>query len=174
MARMGSFRSLLVATLVGSAVMSAQTPSGQAPPAGTMGTMVEHSSEARFQLDLKVPDAALSQFLPPGFSPNVATQGAAKDCNLRAICIDRVTVNGPDGRPLGKGPRRGIWLAAPVKWPGGTNGQLIIGGLTDDPTQVPGPFGNYLLATSHTMQRATVSPASGTGPTIDSQDWNFT
>jgi len=34
--------------------------------AGALGaeTMVEHSSEARFQLDLKVPDAALMAMLP--------------------------------------------------------------------------------------------------------------
>ena len=63
-------------------------------------TMVEHSSEARFQLDLKVPDAALMTHLPPGFTLNVATQGAAKDCNLRAVFIDRVTINAPDGKPV--------------------------------------------------------------------------
>ena len=39
------------------------------------------------------------------------------------------------------------------------------------PADAPGPFGNYLLATTHTMQRSTNS--SGTGPVIDSQDWVF-
>jgi len=162
-------RSSLIAALLGTVAISAQAPA----PAPVTGTMVEYSNETRFQLDLKVPDAALATFLPAGFTPNVATQGAAKDCNLRAIFIDRVTVNGPDGKPIGSGAHRVIWLAAPVKEPGGTNVQLIIGGLTDDPAQVPGPFGNYLLATAHAMQRTTSSPSSG-GPVIDSQDWNFT
>ena len=62
-------------------------------------TMLEYSSEARFQLDLHVPDAVLAGFLPPGWTPNIATQGAAKDANLRAVFIDRVTINGPDGKP---------------------------------------------------------------------------
>ena len=41
-------------------------------------TLVEHSFEARFQIDLKVPDAALKPFLPDGWTLNVAAQGPAK------------------------------------------------------------------------------------------------
>jgi len=132
--------------------------------------LVEVSSEARFQLDLKVPDAALAAYLPAGFTSNAATQGAAKDCNLRAVFIDRVTINGPDGKPIGKGTNRLVYLVAPVKDPSGANVQLVIAGLTEDPADSPGPFGNYLLATTHTMQRST---ADTTGPILDSQDWNF-
>ena len=133
-------------------------------------TMVEYSSEARFQLDLHVPDAVLQSFLPPGWTPNIATQGAAKDANLRAVFIDRMTINGPDGKPVGKGSNRLVYLVAPVKDPTGSNVQLVIGGLTEDPGDSPGPFGNYLQATTHTMQRST---SSGSGPIIDSQDWVF-
>ena len=134
-------------------------------------TLVETSSEARFQLDLHVPDAALAAFLPAGWTPNVSTQGNAKDANLRAVFIDRLTINGPDGKPLGKtGTSRLVYLVAPVKNSNGEAVQLVIGGLTDDPADAPGPFGNYLLATTHTMQRST---SSGTGPILDSQDWVF-
>ena len=133
-------------------------------------TLVEASSEARFQLDLHVPDAALKAYLPPGFTPNVAAQGAAKDANLRAVFIDRVTINGPDGKPVGKGSNRLVYLVAPVKDPSGANAQLVIGGLTEDPADAPGPFGVYLRATTHTMQRTT---SSGSGPILDSQDWVF-
>lgn len=166
-----TLRGVFAALVAGTAALAAQAPPVQTPAAGTM---VEYSSEARFQLDLKVPDAALASYLPPGWTPNVATQGAAKDCNLRTIFIDRATVNGPDGKPVGNGSQRVIWLAAPVKDAGGANVQLIIGGLTDDPAQAPGPFGNYLLATTHAMQRTTTAAATGAGPTIDTQDWNFT
>src|SRR3981081_3459054 len=121
----------------------------------TAETMVEHSSEARFQLDLKVPDAAIMPMLPPGFTMNVAAQGAAKDCNLRAVFIDRVTINGPDGKPVGKGSNRLAYLVAPVKDATGATAQLVIGGLTEDPADAPGPFGVYLLATTHKMQRST-------------------
>jgi len=133
-------------------------------------TAVEYSSEARFQLDLRVPDTVLNSFLPPGWMPNIATQGAAKDANLRAVFIDRVTINAPDGKPIGKGSNRLVYLVAPVKDPTGANVQLVIGGLTEDPADSPGPFGNYLRATTHKMQRTTSEDA---GPILDSQDWVF-
>jgi len=134
-------------------------------------TPVESSNETRFQLDFKVPDAALAAFLPPGFTPNVATTGAAKDCNLRIVFIERVTINAPDGSPKGRGSNRLAYLVAPVKNPAGENVQLVIGGLTEDSTDAPGPFGNYLLATTHDMIWSTKS--SGAGPIAESQDWVF-
>src|SRR2546427_4841729 len=134
-------------------------------------TAVEYSSEARFQLDLRVPDAVLNSFLPPGWMPNIATQGAAKDANVRAVFIDRVTINAPDGKPMGKGSNRLVYLVVPVKDPSGAAAQLVIGGLTEDPADAPGPFGVYRAATTHTMQRSTSS--SGKGPLMDSQDWVF-
>jgi hypothetical protein len=134
-------------------------------------TMVESSSEVRFQLDLHVPDAALAAYLPAGWVPNVAAQGPAKGANLRAVFIDRVTINGPDGKPVGKGSNRLVYLAAPVKDPSGANVQLIIGGLTEDPADAPGPFGVYLAASTHNMQRSTSS--GSTGPIMDAQDWSF-
>jgi hypothetical protein len=133
-------------------------------------TLKEYSSETRFQLDFHVPDAVLAVFLPDKWTSSVAAQGPAKDCNLRAVFIDRVTINGPDGKPVGKGSNRLVYLVAPVKDPTGASVQLVIGGLTEDPDDAPGPFGVYLLATTHTMQRST---SSGAGTILDSQDWAF-
>src|ERR1043165_1215324 len=110
----------------------------------------------------------MASFLPKGWSPNVAAQGAAKDCNVRAVFIDRVTINGPDGKPVGKGASRLVYLAVPVKDPSGTNAQLVIGGLTEDPADAPGPYGVYLAANTHSMQRST---SSGSGAILESQDW---
>jgi hypothetical protein len=135
-------------------------------PLALAETPVESSLESRFQLDLQVPAAALASYLPQGFTPNIAAQGAAKDCNLRAVFIDRITVNAPDGKPIGKGSNRLVYLAAPVKDPTGANVQLIIAGLTEDPADAPGPFGNYLAAATHTMQRSMTD-------TTGQQDWNF-
>ncbi|HXP88487.1 MAG TPA: hypothetical protein VN841_27405 [Bryobacteraceae bacterium] len=134
-------------------------------------TPVEHSSEARFQLDVHVSDAALKAYLPEGFTPNVAAQGAAKDANLRVVFIDRVTINGPDGKPVGKGSNRLVYLVAPVKDPGGANAQLVIGGITEEPADAPGPFGVYLLATTHKMSRSTTD--NGSGALVDTQDWTL-
>jgi hypothetical protein len=154
-------RTLIAACLLAGAaqIVTAQTP-------------VEFSSETRFQLDLHVPEAVLATYLPDKWTSAPAAQGAAKDCNLRAVFIDRVTINGPDGKPMGKGSNRLIYLVAPVKDAAGANAQLVIGGLTEDPADAPGPFGNYLVATTHSMQRTT--SATGAGPILDSQDWSFT
>ena len=138
---------------------------------GNAQTLVEYSAEARFQLDLQVPDAALQPFLPSGWTLNVSTRGPAKDANLRAVFIDRLTINGPDGAPLGTtGSNRLVYLVAPVTDATGANVQLVIGGLSEDPADAPGPFGVYLPATTHTMKR---SSSSGAGPILDSQDWVF-
>jgi hypothetical protein len=134
-------------------------------------SLVEYSAETRFQLDLHVPDAALAALLPAGWTPSVATQGPAKDANLRLVFIDRRTINGPDGKPVGKtGSNRLAYLVAPVKDSTGAAVQLVIGGLSEDPTDAPGPFGVYLLATTHTMQH---SVSTGSGPTLETQDWVF-
>lgn len=136
----------------------------------TAQTPVEFSNETRFQLDVHVPDAALAAMLPAGFVLNVAAQGAAKDANLRVVFIDRVTINGPDGRAAGRSSNRLVYLVAPVKDPSGANGQLVVGGLTEDPADAPGPFGVYLTATTHVMKR---SSTGGPGPVMEAQDWIF-
>jgi hypothetical protein len=86
------------------------------------------------------------------------------------VFIDRVTINAPDGKPVGKGSNRLVYLIVPVKDTAGTNAQLVIGGLTEDSADVPGPFGVYLPATTHTMQRTSTA---GAVAIIDSQDWVF-
>jgi hypothetical protein len=133
-------------------------------------TLTEYSAESRFQLDLHVPDAVLATYLPTGWTSSMATQGPAKDANLRAVFIDRMTINGPDGKPLGAGSNRLVYLVAPVKDPTGATAQLVIGGLSEDPTDAPGPFGVYLPATTHTMQKFI---SSGSGAVLGSQDWVF-
>src|SRR6478735_4255850 len=135
----GALRALLVGCAVSAVAAGANAE-----------TFVEHSAEARMQLDFVVPDAALRKFLPAGFKPNIATQGPAKDCNLRMIFIDRVDITGADGAPVGSS--RLVYLAIPVKQSGSTTvGQMIIAGLTSDPKDAPGPFGNYELATTNRM-----------------------
>ena len=125
-------------------------------------TFVEHNAEFRMQLDFVVPDAALRKFLPSGWEPNIAAQGPAKDCNLRMIFIDRVDITGADGAPAGSS--RLVYLAIPVKQSGSTTvGQMIIAGLTSDPKDAPGPFGNYELATTNRMDRSVTVSGQGHG-----------
>jgi len=139
-------------------------------PQARAETFVEHSAEFRMQLDFVVPDAALRKFLPSGWEPNIATQGPAKDCNLRMIFIDRVDITGADGNPIGS--NRLVYLAIPVKQSGGsTVGQMIIAGLTTEAKDAPGPFGNYELATSHRMERSLVGGAGK--HTLMDEHWEF-
>ncbi len=155
---------------LGASPAPAAEPAPGAAASSAPAGVIEASAEARFQLDLHVPDSAISAMLPPGFTLSVATQGPAKDANLRAIFVDRLTINGPDGAPVGTGSNRLVYLAAPVKDPSGANAQLVIGGLTADAADAPGPFGNYLHATTATMKRT----ISGEGPTVtETDDWVF-
>ena len=76
-----------------------------------------------------------------GFEPNIATQGPAKDANIRVIFVDRIGVAGIDGNPVGKGATQFVYLAVPVKvGNSGATAQLVVAGLASDPADVPGPF----------------------------------
>jgi hypothetical protein len=134
-------------------------------------TMVEHSSEVRMQLDFVVPAPALAKFLPSGWEPNIATQGPAKDCNVRMIFIDRVDITKPDGSPATPGSNQLVYLAVPVKQTTGNNGQMLIYGLTADPSDAPGPHGVYVHANTHRMARSTTGGAGK--PTLTEEHWEF-
>jgi hypothetical protein len=129
--------------------------------AATAQTVVQRSSEHRFQLDFHVPDAALQKMLPPGWTPAVATAGPAKDANLRVIFIDRIAGFGADGKPLTSGATQLVYVAIPVKQTSGTEtGQMIIAGWTKDATDAPGTFGVFRRADGAMMQR-TISNTRG-------------
>jgi hypothetical protein len=140
-----------------------------APPAPA-GNVLEQSSEYRFQLDLHVNDAVLAKMLPAGWVSNAATQGAAKDANLRLILVDAQNIVGPDNKVLGKGANRIAQLAAPVKSSDGANtGQMILGGISED-AAVPDAYGVYLTASSVKVSRS-ASDANGVVTCTD--DWDF-
>src|SRR5260370_38393730 len=159
MARMialGACGALLAAGAVGVPTARAETP-------------VETSAEFRFQLDVHVNDAALQKLLPAGWETVVATQGAAKDANLRVIFIDRVDVTNPDGTP--KTTDQLVYIAIPVKQTGtGNAGQMIVNGLVSDAKEAPGPFGNYVHATSARASRAF---NTANGVTQGEENWEF-
>jgi hypothetical protein len=133
-------------------------------------TLLEHSAETRMQLDFVVADAVLKSYLPAGWETDVATAGGAKDCNLRMIFVDRSDITGPDGAPKGTGQL--VYLEVPVKKPGANlAGRMVIGGLTAEAKDAPGPFGVYKPATSHRMERST-SGAAGQ-PVQTTENWEF-
>src|SRR6185369_6392315 len=97
------------------AAMGLAGPAGAQAPNAPTPNFKERSNEVRFQIDFQVPAAALAAMMPKGFTSDVATTGPAKDCNVRVIFIDRVTINGPDNNALGKGTNQFVYLTAPVK-----------------------------------------------------------
>ena len=142
-----------------------------AAPGAKAQTFVEQAAEHRFQLDFRVPDAALQKMLPQGWVPAIAAAGPAKDANLRMIFIDRIDILGADGKPLGKGSTRMVYLAVPVKQTAGSaTGQMIVGGLTEDAADAPGAFGVYRHATTAKMAR---SIGSSGGTVLVEEDWDF-
>ncbi|MGZ5090123.1 MAG: hypothetical protein ACXWCY_10835 [Burkholderiales bacterium] len=134
-------------------------------------TVLEQAAEHRFQLDFRVNDAALAKMLPQGWETVIATQGPAKDANLRMIFIDRMAIIGGDGKPAARPTARLVYLAIPVKQTAsGAVGQMIIHGLTENSADAPGAFGVYQHASSARMSRTVA--ASG-GAMTGSEDWEF-
>jgi hypothetical protein len=134
-------------------------------------SLLEFSAETQMQLDFHVPDAALAAMLPAGFTPSIAAAGPAKDANIRMVFIDRGDITGPDNKPLGRGSNQLVYLIVPIKQVAtGTVGQLVLAGITADPADAPGPFGVYLAASQHRMQRSTVADG---GTTLTEENWEF-
>src|SRR5689334_20624262 len=95
-------------------------------------TVVEQAAEHRYQIDFRVNDAALAKMLPAGWETVIATEGPAKDCNLRMIFIDRMAIMTEGGKTATPHATRMVYLAIPVRQAGTKNaGQMIIHGLTD-------------------------------------------
>src|SRR6266481_4079217 len=149
----------MIALSAGGALLAAGAMSVGALPAAA-DALVENSAEFRFQLDFQVNSAALQKLLPAGWEPAIATQGPAKDCNLRLIFIDRVDVTNPDNTPKTRDQLATIEI--PVKQTGTNNvGRMIINALVSDPKQAPGPFGSYVLAPSVKISRSFSTVDSG-------------
>jgi hypothetical protein len=156
---MGRLMALSAALLAGAAGV----------PVAYADTLLENSAEFRFQIDYHVNDAALQKLLPAGWEPVIATQGPAKDANLRVIFIDRVDVTNPDGTP--KTTDQLVYIAIPVKQTGTNNaGQMIINGLVSDAKETPGAFGTYVHATSVKASRAF---NTANGVTQGEENWEF-
>jgi hypothetical protein len=145
-----------------------QPAPGAAPMPAPM-TVLSQSSEYRFQMDFHVNDAALAKMLPAGWASNAATQGAAKDANVRLIFIDAGNVVGPDNKLLGKGADLLVYLAAPVKQAAGPgNGQMVLAGIAQNDTAAA--FGVMDKASTAKVSR---SIATANGATQVTEDWDF-
>jgi len=159
----------MLAKIVGGVALLLVGCLGVARPAHAE-TLLEHSAEMRMQLDFVVSDAALKRLLPAGWETDVATSGGAKDCNLRMIFVDRSDISGPDGAPTGTSQL--VYLEVPVKKPGSNlAGRMVMGGLTADAKDSPGPFGVYKPAAGYRVERSTAGAAGQ--PIQTTENWEF-
>lgn len=134
-------------------------------------TILEQAAEHRYQIDFRVNDAALQKMLPAGWETVIATEGPAKDCNLRMIFIDRMAVMADGGKTATPHATRMVYLAIPVRETGTKNmGQMIIHGITDNAADAPGAFGVYQRATTAKMSR---TAASNNGVLTGAESWEF-
>jgi hypothetical protein len=158
----------MMALSAGAGLLAAGAVGGTLPRASAE-TLLENSAEFRFQIDFHVNEAALQKLLPAGWEQVIATQGPAKDANLRVIFIDRVDVTNPDGTP--KTSDQLVYVAIPVKQTGTSNaGQMVINGIVSEPKEAPGPFANYVAASSSKVSRAFNNT---NGVTQGEENWEF-
>jgi hypothetical protein len=154
---------LLGAAIIAGSIALAQGASAQ--------TFMEQAAEHRFQLDFRVNDVALAKMLPQGWETVIATQGPAKDANLRMIFIDRMAIMAADGKPAPRPTARLVYLAIPVKQTAtGTAGQMIVHGLTENAADAPGAFGVYQHASTAKMSR---TASASNGVLTGAEDWEF-
>jgi hypothetical protein len=155
----------------------AQAQAPAASPITPATAPVEQSNDYRFQIDLQVNQAALNKALPAGWESAAATQGAAKDCNLRLIFIDRVNVQDGAGRVLPPGKDIVVYLEAPVRQSGAAagatplTGRMVLAGISENDSATAGTFGALVKATKVTTARAI---ATADGKTTVSEDWDLT
>lgn len=140
-------------------------------PVASAQTVIEQAAEHRYQIDFRVNDAALAKMLPAGWETVIATQGPAKDCNLRMIFIDRMAIMVEGGKTASPHATRLVYLAIPVRQTGAKDvGQMIIHGLTNNAADAPGEFGVYQHATTAKMSR---THAANGGVATGSENWEF-
>lgn len=162
-------KTLALATLLMTGTAFAQAP---APAPAATGTVVEQSNEYRFQLDLQVNQAALNKLLPAGWESAAATAGAAKDCNLRLIFIDRVNLLDGAGRVLAPGKDTVVYLEAPVRQTGSTQAaRIVLAGISENNSATAATFGALVKATKVATAR---NIATANGNTIVTEDWDLT
>lgn len=145
---------------------------GPAMAQSPAGAVVEQSNEYRFQLDLKVNQAALDKLLPAGWQSQVAAQGPAKDCNLRLIFIERMNVLDGNAHLLAPGRDIAVYLEAPVKERAGAGtGRMVLAGISENDSATAGTFGRLVKAVKASAARSSVT---ADGKTTVTEDWDVT
>lgn len=131
-------------------------------PAGAAGAerLQKSTVETRVRVFIQAPEAAVKKRLPPGWELNTPAQGPYKGSNLGAVFIEYLHAADPAGKPLPSTARRFFVLTVPVKNTNSTKLTLmVVGGWASDPSEVPGSFKNFTLATE--FRRAYSAQGSG-------------
>jgi hypothetical protein len=128
-----------------------------AGPALAADKYVGGNSDVRTILAFKAADAAVQKFLPEGWELDVATNGPAKDVNLRVTFIDRLSAQDADGKALPQA--RIVTLSIPAKKKGSeTRGTMLFVVYTSGASG--GPYGVSVNAQTK-MERKVAIDAAG-------------
>jgi hypothetical protein len=107
----------------------------------------ETNWEQRTVLYLKVPDAALRTFLPPGWHAIPFDAGAGKGANVTLNLSEQLIAVDAAGQPIVGARGRGITFSARVEnTESGKPEAMVLFGMTNG-SDVPGPYGTHQFAT---------------------------
>lgn len=116
--------------------------------------------ESRVSIMLQAPEAAVKKRLPPGWELDVSAQGPYGGSNLGVNFIEYLYAADPAGKPMAPAAKRFFVLTVPVKNPNGKKPTaMAVGGWVSDPSEVPGAWKNFTLASE--FRRARSSQGSG-------------
>lgn len=138
-------------------------------PASAQEKLVAVDASIRTVVAFKVSDAALQEFVPPGWQLSPLGAGPSKGANLFAVFIQPVVVQGPDGKAHDL-----IRLAA-LSFPAKRTGteatvSMVFAGFASHTSYVPGPYGVFELAKAKVELNVGTDPA---GMSRVQESWEF-
>lgn len=111
------------------------------PAAARAETQTEIVNDVRTILTFKVSEGTAQGLLPSGWQPNPATQGPSAGANLLLFLIDLQLATDATGKPLDPAVNQFAVLVVPGKETAtGNAGAVVVGGFSNDPQYVPGPY----------------------------------
>jgi hypothetical protein len=135
---------------------------------------VESTMETRTMVALQVDKTGLQKWVPESMQIAAAPAGPFNGANLFVIFIECLRAQDPQGKPYEGGVLRAAVFVVPAKHnQTGEMIYLVIGGLSDNPENVPGAYKNFKVASirrelSHTVSALDAGEGSDTWQFKDS------
>jgi hypothetical protein len=110
-------------------------------------TLVQSTVDTRLSIAMRVGQENLQRLVPAPLQVNPIPGGPLKEANIFVVFIDSFHVQDPQGKLDKVGVARKVVFAVPAKHTQtGEMVTVVIGGLTADIREVPGPYKNFVHA----------------------------